>query len=352
MAVYIQSAQSISPQDTFMKNDVPDTFLEIAEVMFCQKINFKTYLPPLQARRISRMIKNCYACAIETLKAAELEKPEAIITASGLGCIEPTEKFLNDMLKTDEGLLAPTSFIQSTSNAVGGQLALHYKCNGYNVLYAQKSLSFESALLDAIMRIEDNEEVHILLGGFDEITSENCALKQNIGLFKKSDITNKNIPGNESKGAIPGESTSFFLLSNMSTPNSLAKINFTATSFGEKTTEESKEWIESSLKLHGVACTDIDLLLTGFNGDQSTDRYYKSITSECFDQSTIARYKHLCGEHDTATAFGTWLAAVSLKNRALPKHCIINEANRPIKNVLLYNQLNGSHHSLIMLQEV
>ena len=50
--------------------------------------------------------------------------PDAIITGTGLGCLEDTEKFLTAMVTNKEEFLTPTSFIQSTHNTVSAQIAL------------------------------------------------------------------------------------------------------------------------------------------------------------------------------------------------------------------------------------
>ena len=56
-----------------------------------------------------------------------------------------------------KNILTPTSFIQSTHNTVGGQIALELQCKGYNFTYVHGSNSFESALLDAKLQLELNE---------------------------------------------------------------------------------------------------------------------------------------------------------------------------------------------------
>lgn len=54
-------------------------------------------------------------------------KVDAIITATGLGCLADTEKFMNALMDNREQMLNPTAFIQSTFNTVGAQLALLLK---------------------------------------------------------------------------------------------------------------------------------------------------------------------------------------------------------------------------------
>ena len=46
-------------------------------------------------RRMSRIIKMGVACGLECISTLPSEKVHAIITATGLGCLADTEKFLN-----------------------------------------------------------------------------------------------------------------------------------------------------------------------------------------------------------------------------------------------------------------
>ena len=112
-------------------------------------------------RRMSRMIKMGVACGLECLKDIPSEKVDAIITATGLGCLADTEKFMNALMDNREQMLNPTAFIQSTFNTVGAQLALLLKIHAYNVTYVHRGLSFESALIDGIMSIAEHPELMI-----------------------------------------------------------------------------------------------------------------------------------------------------------------------------------------------
>lgn len=51
-------------------------------------------------RRMSRIIKMGVACGLECISTLPSEKVHAIITATGLGCLADTEKFLNTIIET------------------------------------------------------------------------------------------------------------------------------------------------------------------------------------------------------------------------------------------------------------
>ena len=116
-------------------------------------------------RRMSRMIKSAVTTAVECMGAVEeIDSLDAIITATGWGCLADSERFLRNIIVDKEQLLNPTPFIQSTFNTVGGQIALLRHNHCYNVTYVNRSHSFEDALLDAMMRIAERPDLYTALG--------------------------------------------------------------------------------------------------------------------------------------------------------------------------------------------
>ena len=85
------------------------------------------------------------------------------------------------MIELNEEMLPPTAFIQSTHNTVAAQIALMLKCHAYNNTFVHKGISFESALLDGIMLMRDNEASNFLVGAIDELT-DNSYIILNISI--------------------------------------------------------------------------------------------------------------------------------------------------------------------------
>lgn len=137
-------------------------------------------------RRMSRVIKNAVTTAVECMDGVEnIDSLDAIVTATGWGCLADSERFLRNIIADKEQLLNPTPFIQSTFNTVGGQIALLRHNHCYNVTYVNRSHSFEDALLDAMMRIADGESKNILVGAFDEQTPSQHRIMERMGAFRK-----------------------------------------------------------------------------------------------------------------------------------------------------------------------
>lgn len=136
-------------------------------------------------RRMSHIVKTAVATAVECLDGVDtISSLDAIITATGWGCLEDSERFLRNFIVNNEKLLNPTPFIQSTFNTVGSQIALLKHNHCYNVTFVNRSHSFEDALLDAMMHIADGASNRILLGAFDEQTPSQHRIMERMGLFR------------------------------------------------------------------------------------------------------------------------------------------------------------------------
>ncbi len=159
-----------------------------AQVINVVSPNYKDYIPPAAARRMAIGIKMGVVASKIALQESGLDNVDAIITGTGMGCLRDSEKFVSAIIDNDEQYLTPTSFIQSTHNTVGGQIALELQCKGYNFTYVHSSISFESTILDAKLMLENNEANNILVGGVDEIGDYTASLHKIIKHIKTEEI--------------------------------------------------------------------------------------------------------------------------------------------------------------------
>ena len=135
----------------------------------------------MEARRLSRLMKRALATSRQTLDKAGVTMPDAVITGTGLGCIENTELFLQALLGVSDAPLRPTHFMQSTHNTIGSLIAIRLGCHGYNATYSQLGISFESALLDAWVQIRSGALDNALVGAFEEMTPGFAAILEKGG---------------------------------------------------------------------------------------------------------------------------------------------------------------------------
>ena len=130
----------------------------------------KDVISPMEARRMGKLLKAATLSSLRALKIAEIEKPDAIITATSRGMLENSEKFLIDMVENGESLLKPTLFMQSTHNTIGSSIAIRLGCHGYNTTYSQGNESLDWAMRDAERLIKSGKANCVLVGVHDEST--------------------------------------------------------------------------------------------------------------------------------------------------------------------------------------
>lgn len=130
----------------------------------------KDLISPMESRRMGKLMKAATLTSLRALKAADVEVPDAIITATAFGMTENSEKFLQDVLENGETLLKPTLFMQSTHNTIGSNIAIRLGCHGYNITYSQGNKSWKWALRDAERLIRTGKANIVLVGCHDEST--------------------------------------------------------------------------------------------------------------------------------------------------------------------------------------
>lgn len=349
MSIYIRSAASVSAQNTlsdggFLTDPVAYTGTRLPAI----EPDYKKYIDPKLIRRMSHVIKMGVAAAQECLSKAGVEMPGAIVTGTAFGCLEDTYTFLGRIIEMEEEMLPPTAFIQSTHNTVGAQVALMLKCHAYNNTFVHKGVSFENALLDGTLLLKEGDADNVLVGGIDEMTDASFTVLTRLGLYKRWPVNNLELYNEASKGTIGGEGASFVLLTDKTSPENLAELKALKTVF--KPAAPVGEIIEEFLIKEELSAADIDVVVTGKNGDTRNDATYDFI-GDMFPGSAIANYKHLCGEYPTSSAFGLWMAAHMVKQGSVPAAAVQNASNyiKTPKNLLFYNHYQNVYHSLMLL---
>jgi 3-oxoacyl-[acyl-carrier-protein] synthase II len=349
MKLYIRATGNISPQNTFGHSSLPADLIEYnTNRLRSFEPDYSKLIDVKLIRRMSRIIKMGVAAGLQCLQEAGLTNPDAIITGTAYGCLEDTGVFLQKMVENKEEMLTPTAFIQSTHNTIGAQIALLLKCNGYNNTFVHRGFSFESALLDAIMLLEEKTVDNVLIGGVDEITDISFGITNRFRLFKQSISSNFDLFSTHSKGSIAGEGAAFFLLNNQPSEKNYAALEGMHTFYKPGDNEETKENIQLFLNEQSISTDDIDIVLCGRNGDIEGDRIYDHLSDTMFNQASVIPYKHLCGEYPTSTGFALWLAAGIVKNGFMP-HVFPNPEKKDIRRILIYNHYQMIHHSLMLV---
>jgi 3-oxoacyl-[acyl-carrier-protein] synthase II len=353
MKAYITSTGIISPQETHQAMGFPGSVREeVNNRLLCIEPDYKELINPVQLRRMPRILKMGLAAARICINRSGGINPDGIIVGTGLGCLDNLEKFLLEVLNNNEHITSVLPFINSTHNAVAAHIAMLLQNHGYNLTYCHRGLSFESALDDALMNLEEKKASHILLGGIDESTNDFRHLHSYLGYWKKP-VSNLALLTDKSPGSIAGEGSAFFILSSVPRSDHHAVAEGVHTFITPDTAGESDiiPEIDLFLKNHNTDKKDISLFLTGMNGDSGFDPVYGQIRLDYLGPHTgMAWYKHLCGEYYTSSSFALWLASVILESQSIPKVTeLITPGKKEIEKILIYNHTRNTEHALILV---
>jgi len=353
MKAYITGSGIISPQETHSNSGFPYPIRDVVgNRLCCIEPDYHGLINPVQLRRMPRILKMGLASAKLCINRAGGVNPDAIIVGTGLGCLDNLEKFLTELLTSHEHITSVLPFINSTHNAVAAQVAMLIRNHGYNVTYCHRGFSFESALDDAMMHIEEKTARHILVGGIDESTADFMHLHAYLRYWKEP-ISNLALLTDKSYGTIAGEGSAFFMLSADpagSYPVAVEGLHTFFTPDGAGLPDIIPE-IDRFLNSQGIAKHEIGLVLAGINGDADFDKIYYDLSRDYFTADTgIAYYKHLCGEYYTSTSFALWLGSAILDSQIIPSVVQLTPpGGKRLNKLLIYNHIRNREHTMILL---
>ena len=318
----------------------------------CVEPDFAQFISPVLSRRMSKIIKRSIVASKICLQDAQMEMPDAIISGTGLGCMEETEKFLLSMIEQKESLLQPTHFIQSTHNTISSQIAMNLKCYSYNSTYSHLGTSFESALLDAFLQIKAHQIKSALVGGFDEMTPDYKNMLAKIGYVKKDKFTIEDMRKAKTPGSALGEGSNCIFLSSEKNNRSYATIldmHICQTSHQDTMI---KQFVFDFLAKNNLNLSEIDAVMMGVNGDIQNDLAYENIYAKEIPIDKHLIFKHLSGEYFTSSAFGMVMLTQLLGNNRFSNQFFRKyHPTTPLKKVLFHNHFQNKTHSLILLEK-
>lgn len=270
------------------------TFLQEGPSFVFSEPDYKTWIPAVMRRRMSRMVRMGVASGLQCLEGEE-GCVDAILTATGYGCLTDTENFMHSILDTDEQQPSPTSFIQSTFNTIGASIAILTDNHQYNNTYVHRGLSFESALLDAGLLLGE-EANKVLVGATDEMTPTLEVLLGRMGNWRYYP---------------PGEGAAFFLLSATKPVNTPA-----------------------------AEILGVEMITGDYNREQLQQFALDFVEREGIEKVGLIwpeEYKSFCGEYPTASSFALW--AICKSPQIFSKNQIVLVCNSFLRN-----------HSFILLK--
>ena len=361
---FVMSAKQISLQQPLNEDWMQEPVVYDAPFVRSIDPSFKDYISPIEARRMGKILKRAVATSKEALNASGLNTVDAIITGTGYGCIENTEFFLDALSNDGEQLLKPTYFMQSTHNTISSLVAIQTKNHGYNVTYAHKGISFDSALQDAWLQLRLGKIDSALVGGHDEMTETFYHILKKGGVMGQDD-------------EMCGESAVSIVLSKAVEPVKTPLHNESAlqpfdwpqgsqaqgpqplcqlTGFQmlhQPTMNTLMDALAKLLQSAGKSLADVDYILTGISGHHDQDEAYLQETKTLFGQKPLLKFKHLFGESFTSSGIGLYVAAQCLKAGHVPSTLFVDSmevSDKQPKCILLYNRSDGKNVSLTLLE--
>lgn len=295
--VYIKAATQISMQQPLSEAWMTAPVEHTEPYVRSLDPNFRDWLNPLESRRMGKILKRALVTAQKVMHDSGVQQPDAVITGTGLGCIENTELFLDQLCREGEEMLKPTYFMQSTHNTISSLISIHDHLHGYNTTYSHKSVSFDSALLDAFTQLRLGDIQTALVTGNDEMTPSYFSILQRAGYVGQ--------PGQVAAGE-----TSVAMMLTTDPADALCEIE------------------EVSMSVRGVQqpIAPADLLVLGTNGVPQNDQLYREVAQQMPGVETF-EYKRLFGESYTVSGLGVYAAAHLLSQGRAGRVLFVNHSD-------------------------
>ena len=330
--VYIKAFSHISAQQP-MSEDWFSSPCEYAEP-YARAIDpdFKQFIPPMQARRMGLIMKRALSTSLDVMKKTGIEHPDAIITGTGMGCLENTELILDSLCHEGEQTLKPTHFMQSTHNTISSLVAIQTGSHGYNSTFAHGGISFESALFDAFLQFRLGKIRNALVGVHDELTPAGFEVLKRGGFLcakLNSEASVAFMLDTEKNDAVC-ELSSVRIFNRQALSTIVAEIDKMLKQSGEE-------------KLDAVVC--------GYNGNAQNDKMYDELVG-LLREVPVLKYKNIFGESYAASGLGVYVSACCLNKENLPEHLTDGKPVAGLKNILFVNHYRCTDVSLVLLKRM
>lgn len=345
--MFVKDLYSISPQPTSdLRFEGGDFHVHEGVYYTALEPAYQDWIPAKVLRRMGKAVRMGVGAALPLFKRNA--PTDGIIIGSSSGGLEDCIYFLNQIIEYNEGLLTPTHFMQSTPNALAGQLSVLVGNTGYNMTHVGGSLAFENAVQDASLFL-DGEKVasSLLLGAVDEISAYNYNIDVLAGRYKDVPTANTDLLPAQTDGSVCGEAATMFIVSN-SREDSLGEI-LDVTQITTTRWEAVIDLTKSFLAKNDIVLNASDLLILGSNGDRRTDGLYDRF-AQVFSGLPAISYKNACGQFRTASAFATYLGIQILSGRFSNTQLCFGPLPSKVNRILIYNHFDGERHGLILLR--
>lgn len=277
----------------------------------------KGMIPAGKLRRLGKIQKMALASTWTAIDGCGVElTPDdvSVSVGTGLGSLNQTVTFLENMFVNDEAFPKPACFTNSVHNAVASQIGIIFQCKGENHTFTQNAMSFEVALKYSMTLLQASRAKYSIVCGCDELSGWMLDYGKHMRWWKTSPDQLTPMKEPSTPATIPGEGSATFILSNeQDRPAGCPAVKIVAIEvcdFGPDSkpkAEMQADFITSTLAENNLQLSDIDSVIFGADGS-SSDKIYHDIKTQLDNVSkkTIphSTYKQYCGQFCTAPAIG------------------------------------------------
>ena len=348
--MYITDLRSISPQKTYTNEFLKGELVHHDGIIFnVTEPDYMELIPRGLLRRMGKAVRMGVGTGLPLIQ--NNKNIDGILMGTANGGLENCIDFLNQIVEYDEGMLTPTNFVQSTPNAIAGQLALMDQNRGYNTTYTNGGHAFENTLLDALMLFEEGNAKKLLIGGIEEISNYNYNIDFLADHYKEVAVGNFDLIDSLTKGSVCGEGSNMFIVESAASEYYAKIEDVEQLTFPKE--KDIELCINSILERNRIQHSDIDTLMLGMNGDIDHNIWYEHVSEQLLPNTNVLTFKHLVGEYRTCTSFAVWLAAHILNGETTFMSSIEKRKidNKPIQHILIYNHFDEVNHSFILLKK-
>lgn len=330
--VYLTAAEQISIQEGLSEAWLDTPIIYSEPYVRSLDVDFKQWLSPGESRRMGKLLKRALATSLSAMHKGGVEHPDAIITGTGLGCIENTEILLTHLCEEGEENCKPTPFMQSTHNTISSLVSIHTKSHGYNATYAHKEASFDCALEDAWLQLQLGRIRTALVGGQDEMTPKYFGLLRKTGYL-----------GNP--GQTAGETAVSVMLSAEATADALCRMTYFRRCY-----RPSAETLAAVAAEVGA----VDAVMTSVSGAATPVTPLLREAASLFPGTPLLQFKNIFGESYTAYGLGIYATAHVLHRQLLPDAMLIEGFEKPtaLRRILVLNQIDGKDYTFAILEQL
>jgi 3-oxoacyl-(acyl-carrier-protein) synthase len=275
-----------------------------------------------------------------------------VTLGTGLGALNDTAAFVENLILKEERSPRPLFFTNSVHNALASQVALDLGLTGLNSTSTHRETSFEMALWQGATELTSGRASLALVGAADELNAYRVATGLRWGWWREATVSPAVGPGRSNRRRLPpGEGCAVFTLAAGSVADhaplawvSAIRIGRTAEgAIGSLDAGTEADWILEALEGADEPATDIDLFLTnaapGLPGEAPFFAVAAALAKRLGRELPAGTYRQYCGEFASASAFGFATAVALVRGEILPAHCgaaLVSAREPACRKVVLY----------------